>query len=703
MSDHCIFTPTISHKHGDRLRWGNLAGSASSLAVVNAAQQAENLSVLITNDTASAIQLEQELRFYSHDLEVLHLPDWETLPYDSFSPHEDIISERLTTLHRLKNMHKGLLIIPISTLMHRLLPQSYIDAHTLQIKIGDTFDIDVMRIKFEASGYRCVDTVYEHGEFALRGAIMDIYPMGSKLPYRIDLMGDEIDTLRTFDPESQRTVKQVKEISLLPGKEFPLDKAGIAKFRNQWHQTFDVDHSRCPIYQDVSQGIAPAGIEYYLPLFFDQCSTLLDYLPQDALLFSFEGLDRAAEQFWRDLHTRYDDLNIDPQRPLLNPQRVFIPTVELFAGFKQHLRIVLFKDGLAEKPGSNNFASNPPPFLTIDNKSEQPLAALKQLTDKTGSRLLLCAESAGRRETLIELLGRNKIQPKLVGSWHEFMASDHPLAITIGNIDSGLFLAEQHIYVVAESQLFGQQVMQSRRRRKATDSGENIVKNLSELTIGAPVVHLDHGVGRYHGLQSIDAGGINEEFITLEYADGAKLYVPVSSLDLISRYSGADQDNAPLHRLGSDSWSKAKRKAAEKIRDVAAELLNIYARRAARPGQSFNIPEQDYQQFSAAFPFEETPDQQQAIEAVVADMRADTATDRLVCGDVGFGKTEVAMRAAFVAAHNNKQVVVLVPTTLLAQQHYQSFQDRFADWPVNIEVLSRFKTPKQQQVVIEKT
>ncbi|MCR8921919.1 transcription-repair coupling factor [Dasania sp. GY-MA-18] len=706
MTDHSIFAPITHSKHGDRLRWGNLAGSASSLAVVNAAQQSGSLTVLITNDTASAFQLEQELRFYRDGLEVLHLPDWETLPYDTFSPHEDIISERLTTLHKLKNMHKGLLIIPISTLMHRLLPQSYLDAHTLQIQLGQTFDIAAMRNKFEASGYRCVDTVYEHGEFALRGAIMDIYPMGSKLPYRIDLLGDEIDTLRTFDPETQRTVKQVKEINLLPGKEFPLDKDGIANFRNNWHQAFDVDHSRCPIYQDISQGIAPAGIEYYLPLFFDHCSTLFDYLPDDSLFFSFDGLDRAAEQFWRDLHSRYEDLNIDPQRPLLAPNKVFIPTEELFSALKGQQRIVLFRDAIEEQLGSVNFPAAAPPFLAIDNKASRPLAAVQDLVADDNNRILFCAESAGRRETLTELLGKHKIRPGSCKNWAEFIAGEQNIAITVGNIESGLRLNDvqgKQVFVIAEAQLFGQQVMQKRRRRKASDSGENIVKDLTELTLGAPVVHLDHGVGRYHGLQTIEAGGVSEEFITLEYADGAKLYVPVSSLDLISRYTGADVDMAPLHRLGSDQWSKAKRKAAEKIRDVAAELLDIYARRAARPGQSFNHPEQDYQQFAAAFPFEETPDQQSAIEAVIADMQAKTATDRLVCGDVGFGKTEVAMRAAFIAAHNNKQVAVLVPTTLLAQQHHQSFKDRFADWPVNIEVISRFKTAKEQSQIIADT
>ena len=700
-----VLSPSIKAIKGDRQRWGNLLGSSASVAIANTAMGAGSLTVVITNDTASAIQLEQELQFYAGELPVVHFPDWETLPYDNFSPHEDITSERLSTLHTLSRLKQGVLVVPIATIMHRLPPSQYLTANSLQFSIGESFDIEVMRRQLEASGYRCVATVYEHGEFAMRGSIMDIFPMGSKSPYRIDLMGDEIDTLRTFDPETQRTVAQVESINLLPGKEFPLDKEGIAKFRNRWHEQFDVDHKRCPIYQDISQGIAPAGIEYYLPLFFDECATLFDYLPDNCLIFSHEGLDRSAEQFWKELHRRYEDHNIDPQRPLLPPQQVFVPAEELFSHFKAHQRIIISRDSVdqnsaEQKKGQQNFATSAPLFLTIDNKSKQPMQELQQLIDNPDYRVLLCAESAGRRETMLETLQRHQINPDIVKNWRDFCAGDSKVAITIGAIETGLNLQQDGLMVIAEPQLFGQRVMQTRRRKKTVDAAENVIKNLTELLIGAPVVHIDHGVGRYRGLQIIDAGGESSEFLTLEYADGAKLYVPVSSLDLISRYSGSDEALAPLHKLGSDQWSKAKRKAAEKIRDVAAELLDIYARRAARPGQSFDDPGDAYQQFADAFPFEETPDQETAIAAVVADMRADTATDRLVCGDVGFGKTEVAMRAAFVAVHNQKQVAILVPTTLLAQQHHDSFKDRFADWPVNIEVLSRFKTAKEQSQVI---
>lgn len=695
-------TPDFSEKAGDRKRWGSLYGSASSLAIVNAAALAHKLTVVICNDTASALNMEQELRFYGKQLEILHFPDWETLPYDNFSPHQDIVSERLSTLHRLSQLKEGILVVPITTLMHRLLPNKYLQAHSLAIKIGQKFDINAMRRQLESNGYRCVTTVYEHGEFALRGSIMDIYPMGSKLPFRIDLLDDEVDTLRTFDPESQRTVNQVKEINLLPGKEFPLDEAGISRFRNQWHENFDVDHRQCTIYQDVSQGIAPAGIEYYLPLFFEQTSTLFDYLPEQCQIVTKEGLETSADQFWRDLHTRYEARNIDVQRPLLSPQQLFIPSEQIFSAFKNFPRVILHKDLLEEKADTVNFDATSPPFLTVDSKSNEPLSDIKKLLEDKDCRILFCAESAGRRESLSELLLRQSIKATTVDSWDQFVSGSDQVSITIAAIEQGLSL-NNTIHVIAEPQLFGQRVMQSRRRRKIKNTSDAVVKNLTELQIGSPVVHIDHGVGRYRGLQDIAIDNQETEFLCLEYADGAKLYVPVSSLHLISRYSGASEENAPLHRLGTEQWTKAKRKAAEKIRDVAAELLDIYARRAARPGQSLSYPEQSYQQFAAAFPFEETPDQETAIEAVLADLKADTATDRLVCGDVGFGKTEVAMRAAFVAVHSNKQVAILVPTTLLAQQHYESFKDRFADWPVTVEVLSRFKSTKEQREVLSKT
>jgi transcription-repair coupling factor (superfamily II helicase) len=686
---------------GDRQYWGELHGAATSLAVASAARGLNQPVLWITRDTASARQIEQELRFFAPELAVLHLPDWETLPYDSFSPHQDIISERLTTLYRLPELQRGVLVVPIATLMHRLPPPTYLQGNSLIIDRGQTLDVEQLRQRLGAAGYRAVTTVYEHGEFAQRGSLLDIFPMGSALPFRIDLLDDEIDTLRTFDPESQRTLAQVESIRLLPGREFPLTQAAIKLFREAWHDSFDVDHRRCPVYQDVSQGAAPAGIEYYLPLFFEQSASLFDYLPSDTVIFTDSGLETAAQTFWREANERYEQRRHNVERPILPPPRIFEPVEVLFARLKNHQQIALQNDSVGNNQGRRDFATQSAPMLPIDAKAEDPIAALRRFAAPP-QRVLLCVESAGRRETLIDLLKLHRLPAKTVDSWDAFVAGNDALAITVAPVDRGLLLPAKQLALVAENQLFGQRVIQSRRRKRANETANNAVRNLAELRIGAPVVHIDHGVGRYCGLETITVDGEDAEFVALEYAEGAKLYVPVASLHLIGRYSGADAETAPLHRLGSDTWQKAKRKAAEQIRDVAAELLDIYARRAARPGHAFTDPGQAYDAFAATFPFEETPDQISAITAVLDDMRAPAAMDRLVCGDVGFGKTEVAMRAAFVAVHSGMQVAILVPTTLLAQQHYESFKDRFADWPVTIEVLSRFRTAPEQEKVLER-
>jgi transcription-repair coupling factor (superfamily II helicase) len=691
----------VQPKPGDRQRWSQLHGSAMSLAVASAAQTLQQPVVWVTRDTANARRVEQELRFFADQLDVLHLPDWETLPYDTFSPHQDIISERLTTLYHLPDFKRGVLVVPVTTLLHRLPPPSYLLANSLMINKGQQLDIEQLRERLASAGYRSVTTVYEHGEFAQRGSLFDIFPMGSDEPFRIDLLDDEVDSLRTFDPETQRTTDQVERIRLLPGREFPLTPAAIKGFRERWHETFDVDHRRCTVYQDVSQGIAPAGIEYYLPLFFAECASLFDYLPAQTVIFADPGIEATAQSFWREASERYEQRRHNIERPILAPVKIFEPVDQLFARFKSHQQIALNENDLDGDTARTVFATLPPPPLAIDAKAEDPIAALRQFANGE-QRVLLCAESAGRRETLLDLLARNRLKPKAVDDWAAFASGKQTLAITVAPIDRGLLLPEQRIALITESQLFGQRVLQTRRRKRQTEIAENAVRNLSELRIGAPVVHIDHGVGRYCGLQTLAVDGQEAEFVALEYAERAKLYVPVASLHLISRYSGGDADLAPLHRLGNEQWQKAKRKAAEQIRDVAAELLDIYSRRAARPGQAFDDPGQAYDAFAAAFPFEETPDQISAIAAVLEDMQAPTAMDRLVCGDVGFGKTEVAMRAAFIAVHNGTQVSILVPTTLLAQQHFESFKDRFADWPVTIEVLSRFRSAAEQQRVLER-
>ena len=673
--------------------WGNLPGAALSLAIAEAASAAKRFTLLLTADSQNAERLQQELSFFAPELPVLHFPDWETLPYDLFSPHQDIISQRIAALYRLPELKHGVLVVPITTALHRLAPKRFLLGSSLVLDAGQKLDVNDMRTRLEAAGYRCVDTVYEHGEFAVRGALIDLFPMGSDQPFRIDLFDDEIETLRTFDPETQRSIDKVKSVKLLPAREFPLEKKAVTDFRGRFRERFDVDFRRCPIYQDLSTGITPAGIEYYLPLFFEETATLFDYLPQDTQVFSLPGVEKAAEHFWNDARSRFDERRVDPERPLLPPADIFLPVEDCFARLKDWPRVVISQEDIEPGVGRERFSAQPLPDLAIQAKASEPLAALRRFIEEYPGRVLFCAESAGRREVLLELLARLKLKPREVASWPEFTASKERLGITIAPLDDGLLLDD--LALVAESPLFGQRVMQRRRREKSRDGGDNVIKNLTELREGAPVVHIDHGVGRYLGLVTLEIDGQAAEFLALMYAEEAKLYVPVASLHLIARYTGSDDALAPLHRLGSEAWQKAKRKAAEQVRDVAAELLDIYARRAAREGYAFADPQLDYVTFSAGFPFEETPDQQTAIDAVRDDMLSAKPMDRLICGDVGFGKTEVAMRAAFIAVHSGRQVAVLVPTTLLAQQHYNSFRDRFADWPVNVEVMSRFKSTKE--------
>ena len=724
--------PTAEQQSGNRLHWGGLGGSAAALAIATSAQQHQGFSLVIAADAKTAARLENELLFFTGnnpDFPVLHLPDWETLPYDWFSPHQDIISERLHTLHSLPHTQHGILIAPAPTLMKRLPPPTFIAGNTFIYRSGDTVDINRLRGELEQAGYRAADTVYEHGEFAVRGALIDIFPMGSSLPIRLDLFDNEIDSLRTFDPDTQRTVDKKDAINLLPAREFPLDKNAIKTFLDRWHSHFDNDPRQCALYQGVKTGTAPGGIEYYLPLFFDSTATLFDYLPEHTRLFTEGDISGAADNFWREANERYEEYGVDPTRPLLPPGELFLSTSELFSDLKQLARTDLHSEALPEKIGHHNFGSLALPDIGVDAKAAEPLEKLQALLADTAS-VLFCAESAGRREALLELLAKAEIRPKEVASWSEFVAEinntanpeqsstslevqiDTPIEapvtaptkaeyyILVYPLERGLRLTQPAITVISETELFGQQVLQRRRRSREQESADQIIKNLTELRLGAPVVHIDHGVGRYRGLQTLVMEDEPAEFLTLEYAAGDKLYVPVANLHLISRYSGSDESVAPLHRLGSETWQKAKTKAAKQIRDTAAELLDVYARREARKGYIYRCPEEDYRAFCAGFPFEETPDQLQTISAVHSDMHGEQPMDRLVCGDVGFGKTEVAMRAAFIAISSGKQIAILVPTTLLAQQHYDNFRDRFADWPVRIDVLSRFRSAKEQSEVL---
>jgi len=699
-----ILHPPAANAPGDRRTWASLPGAAQSLAIVEAARNDRRLCLVIAESASAATQLEAELRFFAggDDLPVMHLPDWETLPYDVFSPHQDIVSERLHCLYQLPRTRQGILVAPITTLLQRLAPPSHITGSSFVHKVGEQLDIDKLRLQLESAGYRAVETVYEHGEFAVRGSLIDIFPMGSALPFRIDLLDDEIDTLRTFDPETQVSLHKQDQISLLPAREFPFDKAAIKRFLDNWHDHFDVDVRKCMVYQDVKGGVASQGIEYYLPLFFQATATLFDYLPKDALVFTADALPQAIEHFWKEVDERYREYGVDNHRPLLPPKELYLSAGELFGALGEYPRTDLKTDPAPQKTGVTNYPARPLENVTVDSRSSNPLLALEALLMDTPHRTLFCAESAGRREALLELLAGAGIAPREVESWADFAASSDSHAITTFPLERGLTIDQPALRVISESQLFGQQVMQRRRRNRGRDNSELVVRNLTELKPGAPVVHIDHGVGRFLGLQTLTVDGETQEFLTLAYADDAKLYVPVANLHLISRYGAGDEALAPLHRLGTEQWQKARDKASQQIRDTAAELLEIHARRAARVGFASNDPGTDYLRFCAEFPFEETPDQQDAIDAVFKDMTSPQPMDRLVCGDVGFGKTEVAMRAAFIAVSNGKQVMLLVPTTLLAQQHYDNFRDRFSSWPVNIEVISRFKSAKEQDALLDK-
>ena len=717
MTRSSINLPSLELTSGntsDKKHWTNLVGSSASIAILNAVKQSDKPILLITHDTPSALRFEQELQSLDINQEqsICLFPDWETLPYDSFSPHQDIISQRLATLYKMSRMERGIIIVPITTLVQRLSPKAYLDANALLIKNGDRKDLHQLRQELEASGYRHVDQVMEHGEFSARGAILDLFPMGNNAPFRLDFFDDEIDEIRVFDPETQRSKEKIDRIELLPAHEFPMDNDGINLFRSQYREQFKSTIDKESIYHQVSNGIMPAGIEYYLPLFFTETNTLFDYLADNTLVVLSGDIEQAIAHYWHDVEYRYEDRKYDPTRPLLPPSSLFLNSEQLFSALKPFDRIALTQ-AAQEKPTRKAsevyFNVTSLPELAIDHQKKEPFELLNTfLKDrKSPKQVLFVAESQGRRESVLELLKQNQLKPEEYSDIDAFIESEQSIGITVNALSQGFVFANQEnkqsIALITETELLGDRVKQSRRRHKQQDvQADAIFKNLAELSVGQPVVHIDHGIGRYLGLQTIETGGISTEFLTLSYANDAKLYVPVASLHLISRYSGNDPDHAPLHKLGNDTWSKAKRKAAEKIKDVAAELLDVYAKRAAKKGHQFKRNKEDYMSFAASFGFEETLDQEQAINAVVSDMLDTKSMDRLVCGDVGFGKTEVAMRAAFVAVNDGKQVAILVPTTLLAQQHYENFRDRFANWPVTIEVLSRFKTAKEQNAVVEK-
>jgi len=671
-----------------------MPGAARALTLANAARRDRRPWVVLTDDARSFDQLRRELAFFAADLPVLQLPDWEVLPYDQFSPLPDLVSERVATLARLPQMQQGLLLVSAETLLQRLAPVGYITGRTFQLAVGAEFSMARVSEQLARAGYSPVAQVAAPGEFALRGSLFDVFPMGYAQPLRIDLFDDRIDSIRHFDPDTQRSLDALKKLELLPAREFPLDEESCREFRRRYRTRFEGDPTRSIIYRGLKANTAPPGIEFYLPLFFENTASFFDYLPRNAVLVVDANIGERLAALWDGVRARHDDLSHDIEHPVLDPAELYFKPEEMLAKITAAPRVEL-SSASTEIP-----ALLPPPALTLDARADIPLAPLALLLQSQPGRTLVMADSPGRRELLHDLLRGAGIAFEDVASWQAFLDSRAPVALTTAPDVGGLSSSDPPLLLLADGEMFGRHAQQERRRRKSLLDPAAILRDLTALAPGAPVVHEQYGVGRYIGLVPMQIAEQDSEFLLIEYAGGDRIYVPVHALHLVSRYTGAAPDAAPLHKLGTDQWSKAKRRAAEQVRDVAAELLDLYARRQARKARSLQADDRDYRAFSAAFPFEETADQHDAIEAVRKDMASERPMDRVVCGDVGFGKTEVAMRAAFIAVQAGKQVAVLVPTTLLAEQHAANFRDRFADLPVRIESLSRFRAAKESREML---
>jgi transcription-repair coupling factor (superfamily II helicase) len=681
---------------------GRLIGASTALAATELAARLDAPLVVLAEDPRQADQLESEIRFFAGDgVAVRHFVEWETLPWDNFSPHQDIVSERLSVLATLPDMLTGIVVASAPVLLQRLPPVDFVAARSLSLHSGQTLIREAFIDSLAAAGYLRVPQVGEHGEFAVRGSLIDVFPMGSAQPVRIDFFDDDIESLRYFSAESQLSGDIVDAIDVLPAREIPLDADSIRAFRARYRERFEGQPAKSRVYRDVSDGIAHGGIEYYLPLFFESTASLLDYLPRNCVVFAPHGLESVLEQTSADIEERYEISRLDPERPILSAQETFNTPAAMLSRLEGLQQIRYSAQTLAEHRDNANLATRMPPALKIEARYENAAGALMQFLASFEGRVLFSSDSAGRREQVFDMLGGRGLDLFRVNNWASFAASSHRVGVAVAPLESGVLLPEASIAIISEQQLFGERVRHKARRRRTERDPETIIRQLNDLTEGSPVVHAEYGVGRYLGLTTIEAGGILAEFLELEYADGDKLYVPVHALELISRYTGASAENAPLHKLGSDQWAKARKRAIRKIRDVAAELLDIYARRAARPGHRFRWLDSDYRAFEADFPFDPTDDQARTIDEVLADLASDSPMDRIVCGDVGFGKTEVALRASFAAVHGGKQVAILVPTTLLAQQHGQTFRDRFAEWPVRVEVLSRFQSAKDVKSIVE--
>jgi len=722
MSDALKLAPPIpAPRAGQRFTFSGLVGSADAALIAQSAlRYRANFSVMVVfcAHAQDAQRLLEEIPAFAPQLKTLLLPDWEILPYDHFSPHQDLVSERLATLYELLNGSCDVVLVPVTTALQRLGPPNFLSGHTFFFRQGDRLNDVALRLQLQQAGYDPVSAVMRPGEYSIRGGLIDLFPMGSALPYRLDLFGDEIEQIRSFDPDTQRSLYPVKEIRLLPGHEFPFDDASRTAFRNRWREVFEGDPTRCSIYKDANLGIPSAGIESYLPLFFEESSNLFDYFPRSGepvWLVSIGDVEEAIRNFWKDTLARYEFLKHDLDRPILPPQELFLDVDGFFTSAKPHARLVL--EQTAAQTNSAQFLLLPD--ISVHRRDTDPINRLRNVVSREKIRVLICSDSAGRKESIRQLFEESNsvagvagkplypLQPEGFESIAEFVKSDSLFGLVTAPLFNGFAWASENLLIITEAELFTSTARQ-RRKSKATESADPdmLFKDLSELKIGDPVVHAEHGIGRYQGLVLLNLAPpkeapIFEEFLHLIYAKEGILYVPVQQLQMVSRYAGSDPDSAPLHHLGSGQWDKAKRKAAQQIRDTAAELLGLYAARAIRKGHAFEFSAHDYAAFAESFGFEETPDQANAIAAVIGDMTSGTPMDRLVCGDVGFGKTEVALRASFVAVMGGKQVAILAPTTLLAEQHVATWKDRFADWPVRIVELSRFKTTKEINAALD--
>ena len=698
------FKARFAAARGASETWTGLHGSSTALALLAAAGRLNGPTVVIMRSSHQAQLLARDLELLNGDgLPLRVFPDHETLPYDPFSPHPDIIASRLTTLAGLPGLERGILLTSISALLQRLPPAAYITQRSFSLAAGDALVIERFRRRLEHAGYEAAEQVYQAGQFAVRGSVVDLFPAGSAAPFRLDLFDEEIESIREFDPDSQRSTGRVDRIDLLPAREYPCDESGLDTFRRAFRNRFDVDTRHVNLYQDLRAGVHPQGLEQYLPLFYGETSCLLDYLAVKPHAVLQDGVDDAARDLARRTHERWEQRRHDVERPILEPGELFFAPDEI-GGRLDGLAQTVLPPAEAPAPRAPYFASRPPPDLHIHERGKEPAAALLDFIAGFTGRVLFAADTPGRREVLRGALSSFGLNPEPCASFAAFRTGSARLGLAVLPVDEGFIcpLADDgELALLTESQLFGGRSRPKAERRSSERDPDAIIRNLTDLAAGAPVVHEDHGVGRYRGLETLEIDDRPAEFLMLEYAGGDKLYVPVSSLHLVSRYTGSDPESAPLHRLGGKQWEKARKKAAQQVRDVAAELLDLYARRLAREGFAFPLDERLYAEFVSDFPFEETADQQRAIDAVIGDLTSPMPMDRVVCGDVGFGKTEVALRAAFVAVQAGRQVALLVPTTLLAQQHFATFSDRLADWPVRVELLSRFRSGKQVGEVLD--